>query len=134
MSRTEAIAELALVVVGPTDEAVVAVFGRHGDSVEKFRVASRADQDGCLSGELKNQQPTTPEVTLAVVLDVSNELMIAAVRRQRRSRRQQRDDFSKPAQIAPGALDALDALLELLCENKLTHQIPRAALASSAER
>jgi zinc protease len=38
------------------------------------------------------------------------------------------------ARMAPGALESLDVLPELLCENKLTHQIPRAALASSAER
>lgn len=72
-------------------------------------------------------------MTLAIIAKVTDELMITIVCRQRNSFSQQADDFAETAHLPTRALNALDVFLKMLFENDVTHQIPRAAIAFSAE-
>jgi hypothetical protein len=48
-------------------------------SVEKFRMAAGADENGGVGFDLIDQQPVAAEMALALVFEVADELVVAAV-------------------------------------------------------
>lgn len=77
---------------------------RHSD-VEKIRVTACANEDDGLVGELIKKQPIPAEVAFAEVFEVSEERVIAVVRRHGFAFREQVDGFREAAHFAPRALD-----------------------------
>jgi len=82
-----------------------------------------------LVGDLAKKQPIPAEVTFAKRLEVSDECVIAAVRRHGFAFREQVDGLREAAHVPPRALDPFNILAEISFENDFTHQIPSAALA-----
>jgi len=56
-------------------------------------VTARANEDGGFAGDLVKQQPVATKVAFAVVLEVSDERVIAVDRRHRLAFREQVDDI-----------------------------------------